>query len=217
MFVPRLVFVGVLGLVIFAGAEALRAHATAAQARPESIAGTIGVVSLDPNGKNSKIRFFNRDGSVWYEYTFEGDKGVPQATRNSFKPFAFHADYYLLALKCVRRDAKYFEVIVDEDRSLTKLVRISDRNMRFQTWQEHLLTLFAVDFDRSANPVRRSPAGRAYDRPMPKHLVFSPVQIQGNWMKIRWTAQNTRKRRSEAGWIRWRDRNHLLIEPFYIS
>ncbi len=218
LIILRLLFAGAVGLMLFpfARVETSMAQGNAGNATRTAIAGTIGVVTLDSSGykKNHELRFFNTDGSLWYRYSYETNEGVPQSARNSFGPLAFHPDYYLLALRCVRRDAAHFEVIVNEATGLTKLVKVSDGNMRLQTWRDHVLALFAVGFDQSTNPVRYQPAGRKY-KPQPNGLTFFPIQIKGNWLKIRWRTSN--QTRTHVGWIQWRDSRNLLIEPSYIS
>jgi hypothetical protein len=186
-----------------------------------SIEKTIGVVSLNPSGykKDSQLRFFNKDGSLWYQYSFYGDAGVPVAARGDFKPFAFHADYFVLVVKCVKRHVNRWEVIVNEATGLTKFVRVEDRNLKFETWGGHILKLFAVDFDQSINPVRTLPSGRGNQVGLADRLIYRPVQIKGIWLKVRAESPENGKGRSvvRMGWIKWRDEKDLLIEPFYFA
>lgn len=189
--------------------------------RTPSIEKTIGVVSLNPTGykKNSQLRFFNKDGSLWYQYSFYGDAGVPSSARADFKPFAFHPDYFLLVVKCVKRYMDRWEVIVNEATGLTKFVRVSDRNLEFETWGDHILKLFAVNFDQSVNPLRTAPSGRGNSIRLADKLIFRPVQLRGNWLKVRAEFPENLKLQSgvRTGWVKWRDAKDLLIEPFYFS
>ena len=182
---------------------------------------TIGVVSLNPTGykENSQLRFFNKDGSLWFEYSFYGDAGVPASARSDFKPFAFHPDYFLLVVKCVKRYTDRWEVIVNETTRLTKFVRVEDRNLEFETWEDHILKLFAVNFDQSVNPLRTAPSGRGNSIHLADKMIFRPMQVRGNWLKLRAESPENVSLRSgvRTGWIKWRDAKELLIEPLYFS
>ena len=192
-----------------------------ADSSTSSIDKTIGVVVLNPKRypKNSLLRFLNKDGSLWYQYSFYGDAGVPSSTRADFKPFAFHPDYFLLVVKCVKRNMDRWEVIVNEATGLTKFVRVENQNLKFETWIDHISTLFAVNFDQTANPIRTSPSDRANSIPFDGKMFYRPVQIRGNWLKIRAESPEKVRLRSgvTTGWIKWRDAKHLLIQPLYFS
>jgi hypothetical protein len=148
--------------------------------RTPSIEKTIGVVSLNPTGykKNSQLRFFNKDGSLWYQYSFHGDAGVPSSARADFKPFAFHPDYFLLVVKCVKRY-----------------------------------------MGRSVNPLRTAPSTHGNPIHLADKMLFRPVQIRGNWLKVRAEFPENARPQSgvRTGWVKWRDAKDLLIEPFYFS
>lgn len=210
-----------MALLLLGGRVAVYGQQVGVSSGATSIEKTIGVVSLDPSGykKNSQLRFFNKDGSLWYLYSFAGDTGVPSIARADFKPFAFHADYFLLVMKCVKRHVNGWEVIVNEATGLTKFVRVEDRNLKFETWGDHILKLFAVEFDQSVNPVRTLPSGRGNAVGLADKMIFRPVQIRGNWLKIRVESPDNGKGRAgvRTGWIKWRDVKDLLIEPFYFA
>lgn len=221
MSVHILLFSTLAALLLCGNRVALCGQEVRVSSRTPSIEKTIGVVSLNPTGykKNSKLRFFNKDGSLWYQYSFSGDAGVPSSARADFKPFALHPDYFLLALKCVKRSVDRWEVIVNEATGLTKFVRVGDRNLEFQTWGHHILKVFAVDFDRSLNPLRTAPSGRGKTIRLAGKIIFRPVQIRGNWLKVRAEfPENIRPQSGgRTGWVQWRDAKNLLIEPFYFS
>lgn len=186
-----------------------------------SIEKTIGVLSLNStvHQKNSQLRFLNKDGSLWYQFSFYGDVGIPSSTRADFKPFVFHPDYFLLVVKCVRRHVDRWEVLVNEATGLTKFVRVEDRSLKFETWGDHVLKVFAVDFDQAVNPVRTGPSNRRNSIQLADKMIYQPVQVRGYWLKIRAQSPENERLRSRirTGWIKWRDAKALLIELFYFG
>ena len=77
-----------------------------AQADKTSIKNTKGLIVVSKvYGKNDFVRFYNDDGSLWYEFTFYYDDsdGKFEYENENFEPFAFHPDYFVLALKMRRR------------------------------------------------------------------------------------------------------------------
>ena len=216
-----LVFSTTVILLLWGGQVVVYGQQAPLSAATTSIEKTIGVLTLNSpvHKKNSQLRFFNKDGSLWYQYSFYGDAGVPSSTRADFQPFAFHPDYFLLVVKCVRRHVDRWEVVVNEATGLTKLVRVEDRNLKFETWGDHILKLFAVNFDQAVNPVRTAPSSRRNSIHLADKMIYQPVQIRGYWLRIRAVSPNNERLRSDirTGWIKWRDAKNLLIEPFYFS
>jgi hypothetical protein len=197
---------------------------TGSEGKEGSIEHAIGVITLDRKSysKERRIQIFNDNGSLWYEFSFYNDDGDRKFDRAKvdFRPFAFHPDYFVLALKCVGKDASRFKVVVNETTGLTKFIRKDDHALKFQTWREHILDLFAVGFDPSKNPLRIAPGGRAKAVRLPKDGTFHPLQINGRWLKVRWNTSDERKDKGKKvgyGWVKWKENNRLLIELFYLS
>lgn len=206
-------------------AKADTQESQAEQGDVDSIKNTKGLIVLSEQyGKTDFIRFYNQDGSLWYQFTFYYDDsdGKFEYENENFAPFSFHQDYFVLALKCVGEDADRYEVIVNEKTGLRKFVRKDDKTLKFETWEQHILKTFAVDFDRESNPLRETPGGKIKIIELPKEVVFHPVEISGEWLKVRWDSPKTVRRNkksnnSKFGWVKWRENNKILIELFYFS
>ncbi|HLA10929.1 MAG TPA: hypothetical protein VJ023_10075 [Pyrinomonadaceae bacterium] len=190
-----------------------------------TIENTIGVITLNEKTATSraeKFRFFNEDGSLWYEFSFyddDNDLKFDQAKAN-FRPFAFHQDYFVLALKCVGQDASRFKVVVNEKTQLIRFIRKDDLVFKFQSWEEHILDLFAVSFDPIKNPLRIAPREPARAVRLPRDVMFHPRQVNGKWLKVSWNVTDEGKgkvKKVEYGWVKWKESNKLLIERFYFS
>lgn len=182
---------------------------------------SIGVIRLNEKGydKDKFIHIYNQDGSLWYQFSFyydDSDSKFEYANEN-FKPYAFHPDYFVLVLKCVGEDSNRYEVIVNEDTGLKRFVRKDDATFKFETWEQHILKAFAVDFDRSGNPLREIPEGQVKTVELPKEVTFHPVEINGEWLKVRWDSPKKSGKNDRFGWVKWKESNKILIELFYTS
>jgi len=179
---------------------------------------SLGLIVLGKGYSNTDfIHLYNRDGSLWHKFTFYYDDsdGNFEYANVDFRPFAFHPDYFVLALKCVRKEAGRYEVLVNEKTGLKKYVKTDDPALRFETWEEHILKVFSVGFNRKENPVLEAPLGRVKRVPVPD-APFHPVEVRGEWLKVKWEAEDMGKK-GDAGWIRWKRGERLLVELFYIS
>ena len=70
------------------------------------------------------------------------------------------------------------------------------------------------DFNRSTNPLRKSPSDKSENinnDKLTKYKIWSAekISIKGDWMEI--TIEDT----EEKGWIRWRQGNQILIRMYY--
>src|SRR5687767_7838046 len=138
MLVPRLLLVS---LVLFAGSpnpdlfshsrarnsSSLVVIATPQGVKEVSIENTTGVITVNEKTLSSraeKLQFFNEDGSLWYEFSFYEDNTDHRfnQAKAEFRPFAFHQDYFLLALKCAGEDANRFQVVVNEGTQLKRFI-----------------------------------------------------------------------------------------------
>jgi hypothetical protein len=197
---------------------------TLGEVKEISIENAIGVIALNKKTYNRerRIQIFNDDGSLWYEFSFydaDPDRQVGQANAD-FQPFAFHPDYFVLALKCVGKDATRFKVVVNETTGLAKFIRRSDQALKFQTWREHILDLFAVGFDPSKNPLRIAPTERAKAIRLRADVIYHPLQMNGRWLKVSWSIsgeQNDKGKKISYGWVKWKENNRLLLDLFYFS
>lgn len=189
------------------------------QADTTSIKDTKGLIVLSTKyAKSDFVRFYNDDGSLWYEFTFYyATAGGKFESNEDFLPFAFHPDYFSLALKCVAGDKIRYEVIVNEETGLKKFVKKDDATLKFQSWEDHIKGAFAVKFNRVENPLRESPAGKVKNADLQEDVTFHPVQVNGEWLKVRWGGSQQPKKDAGSGWVKWRDDHQILVELFYFA
>lgn len=174
------------------------------QFSPESdvVNGAIGVLTYNQKITESvKVSFLNDDGTVW---DIEND---------DFVPFSWHPDYGTLALRCIEIRNDTCLVVVDEKRNLMKKYPLSNKGLIFQTWEEHVLSVFSVGFNEKENPMRKGPS-------VNDEIIFYsmddfcfPAHIKGDWLQLTWGPESNPK----YGWIRWKENGKLLIELFYFA
>ena len=192
------------------------------QAQTHTTSNSVGLVVLGKSYSNEDfIQIYNEDGSIWYRFTYYYDDsdGKFEYANSSFRPFAFHPDYFLLVLKCVRKQAGRYEVIVNEETGLLKYVKADGPSLRFERWERHILKVFAIGFDQKVNPIRESPQGRVKTT-LTANAPFHPVEVRGEWLRVRWmpiSGAGEYATRYASGWIRWKTDQKLLVELFYIS
>ncbi len=190
------------------------------QTRRTNIAKTIGMIVLSEGyGKNDFLRFYNSDGSLWYQFTFffnDKDGAFPYAN-DDFAPFSFHPDNFLLALKCIGEHDAVYEVIVNEETGLKKFIKKSDPAFALESLEEHIVKAFAVSIDDESNPIRNTPSRTGKLINGTKEATLHPIQIEGDWLKVRWDSPTESQSTINYGWVKWRSDNVIIIEIFYFS
>jgi len=183
------------------------------------VEGTIGLVS--PTG--SSIDLYNEDGSLWYgfEIVHEESTGneIIKDPNPEFHPYAFRLEYTPVYLRVVADHGLRYEVIANEMTGLRKFVR-KGLSVRFQSWEEHILTTFSVRPRSGGNPIRETPAEDGKPVGTPDDILIEAAEFSGDWLKVKWESRND-TRGSEAirgeGWIRWKEGDRLLITWFYFA
>lgn len=191
------------------------------QTQKVAIENTSGIVTLNRENyrKDEFIHLYNQDGSLWYKFTYYYDDsdGKFEYRNEDFKPFAFHPDYFVLALRCVGENHSYYEVIVNEDTGMKKFVEKDGRTLKFEPWEKHILNTFAIGFSREENAIRETPGGKVKIVDLPKEVTFRPVEIKGEWLRVRWNGSKNSGKSAEFGWVKWKENHNILVELFYFS
>ncbi|HPQ09152.1 MAG TPA: hypothetical protein PK995_07985 [Bacteroidia bacterium] len=178
----------------------------------DTIENTIGILKLNENYKNEMITFFNLDNSVWYrfKYCYGCDIEINDLEKK-FIPYAYHIDYFIMILRVVKMDSGSFYVIVNEEQRLIKKIN-KNNYFTFRNWKEHILNdVSSIDFDVNKNPVMEKPEENSKRVENVDGEFYFPVEIKGEWLKINWI----KGKKEYYGWIKWKNKNTLLIELYY--
>jgi len=168
------------------------------------LANTIGFVTVNENDTVSPHRLYNADGSFW--------RGLSSLSYPEIEPHAYHPDYALFIVRCTGKQKGWYEVVINEHTGLKKRIKSSDKSFVFQTVEQHILSVPFVQFAPTTNPPRQSPSSSAPAIEADPEEAFSPVEVKGEWLKLRWGGAG----QEHTGWIQWRKGNVLLIELFYL-
>jgi hypothetical protein len=120
-------------------------------------------------------------------------------------------EYQVLKLHCLSMDNRNYKVRLEDGK--IGFIRRDNKNVRFQTWEQHILSVFSVGFDESTNPLYETPSAQGTKLLEQRDQNYLPVQIKDEWLQVRWGGEEEWK----YGWIRWRENQTLLIELFYFA
>lgn len=130
-----------------------------------------------------------------------------------FKTSNMNEEYEISSYKCLSVNDSIYSVLIKEE---TKYILKDDRLISIQSWEEHLLnSVFAIGFDVEENPIRESIKGKTILSKKSNNHRISPIEIKGEWMKVKHQDFNTEK--TTEGWIKWRNEKCLFIEIFYFA
>ncbi|MBO9657410.1 MAG: hypothetical protein J7527_01160 [Chitinophagaceae bacterium] len=167
---------------------------------------TEGVLTLKENSTGT-IRIYNFQNQEWLKVRL--DSTAP----DSLKSYSAYLDYQNLVFRVTRIEHDHYEVIVNEETGLTARIKKDEPSLRFQRWEQHIPTVFSVDFDAEKNPVKQDTIKQARATYSNSVEFFYPVKINGDWLQVKWD-DNVREK---TGWVKWRKGNVLLVYLNYIA
>lgn len=165
----------------------------------------VAFVSLKDNyDRKSKLNIYNEDNSLWKSFNYDDN-----FDDENISAYAMDPETALLVFRNLGSDGGLYKVLVNEEMNLAKYVRVSDSNFETQTLAQHVLSVFAVDFDMKTNPLRRKPDENSSAIHKNPDSFYFPKEINDDWLLVE-------DENSSPFWIKWRDSSgQLLIELFY--
>ena len=164
----------------------------------------IGVLVWKTNSKNINSFLFNENHEKELSFNSLEEFGLLK-----LHPFQYSTDYEILIFRVVGMDKIFFQVCVSETKNEIKYINRNDRNFNFQSWEENILTSFAIDFDSNDNPPYQSIDSKIINQ-YSKNEFYHPLYIQDDWLCI----ENDEGQQS---FIKWRTNGKLLIKIFYTA
>ncbi len=157
------------------------------------VEGAIGLVTTSENYEfGDTINIFDKEGQVQSSIVITDENQV-------------------LSLKCLSKDDSLYKVQYEND--VIGFIPKNEKGIIFQTWEEHILSLFSVGFDEVSNPLLESPSESSKKAYYDKDEFYHPSQIKGDWLQVKWGSEGD----WEYGWIRWKDGEKLLVELYYFA
>ena len=168
------------------------------------------LIIQNPDNSIFKTIEFGPESEEYYKYLVSA---VSQFDMYSFKP-----DYNLFIFNC-NKIKDFYEIKTKDNRS--KLISDSSEYCKFQTWTEFLMSDNYVsignlnnknDFDIFKNP-NDSINLQGLNTNLDEYLVKA-IGVSGDWINIQAESLKT-DTIINAGWIKWKDNDKLLIS-FYL-
>ncbi|MEW7289323.1 hypothetical protein [Aquimarina sp. 2304DJ70-9] len=160
------------------------------------IENTIGIVIVNKENfkDGDKLNILNEDLSV-------------------FKTSEMNEEYEISSYKCLSVNDSIYSITTEGG---TKYIRKNDHLVSLQKWDEHLLnSIFSIGVDVEDNPIRETIKGKPILSKKSNNHRISPIEIKGDWMKVKHQDFNTEK--TTEGWIKWRNEKCLVVEIFYFA
>jgi hypothetical protein len=129
------------------------------------------------------------------------------------KPYAWSPDNFLLVFRCLKKVKDRYQVIINEDTKAVGYIIAKDFTFKYQTTEEHILSVFSVGFDNTDNPIKKSPTNSSEILTYDNDEFYHPVSVKDEWLKIKWGDEGNWK----YGWIKWKAKNEMIIELFYFA
>lgn len=169
------------------------------------------------------ISIYNEDGSKWSEVDWNETTANAKNDNALFNPFNFSANHEILIIRVVRKSANWFEVVVNEEQWLLKYIKSSSVALNIEELSAHVLNRSAISSLKHS--LFDIPDGQDLGKIEHKHFELVPVEIRGNWLKVRvikresdvTQGENLEVSKHEFVWIKWRDGHRLLIGLYYFA
>ena len=165
----------------------------------------VDVIALKEDYEHQLLQLYNESGDVWKSFNV-----TDTFADNQIEPYAQKVENNLLVFRCVGIKGKFYKVIVNEEKKITKYLNGSSPYFNYETWPEHFLHVFSVDFNYKKNPIRTQPSVKASIIKYDPEQFYHPVEVKGDWLKVK--DHDDKK----EGWIKWRGKDGTLtIEIYY--
>lgn len=170
---------------------------------------TMGVCRLQQGNFEKFVLLYNENGEITDTISLQNE------SEPALHPWANKTDYGILVFRVIKQHKNYYKVIADEDKQRIAYLKKDDPVMEFQTWDQHILKTFSIEFDEKENPLRKQPDAQSAAITIKDDgdIVFHPVTIQDEWMQVEWGNGSA----ANKGWIRWKNGNKRLVEFYYLS
>jgi hypothetical protein len=119
------------------------------------------------------------------------------------------------ALRCNAKRGKWCRITINELTGEQLWYDLSNGALNYQSWEEHVLSVFSVRIiDSLNNQLRTFPSETSKKTSLSfveEDEYLHPLAIRGNWLKVEIGSTG------KQAWIKWKEANKLLIELSYMA
>jgi alpha-glucosidase (family GH31 glycosyl hydrolase) len=152
---------------------------------------------------DEKLEIYNVDGVIWKSFKYNDD-----FSDNEIQPYALKPENILLVFSCIGKTETFYKIIINEKKKNIKYIKKSDAFFKYETWEQHLLEIFSVDFNINENPIKSKPMENAKEIVFDTNQFYHPVKVNGDWLMI--IDDNEKE-----GWVKWKDSKGKMILTLY--
>ncbi|MFZ1809012.1 MAG: hypothetical protein WAU36_17400 [Cyclobacteriaceae bacterium] len=176
--------------------------------------------------ENTKLNFYDSQSSTIPTKTiqfFEDETINSISIRNLknvekwLKPRAIWLDYNIFELRALTVTDKWIEVVVNEPEWEIMWIKRDDK-VDYKTWEQYLLGLFNIERKDTTKQLLYSNPSSSITIYYNGADCFKALKVDGDWIEIT-TPEYCEsftywKMKIETAWIRWKDKDELLINCF---
>jgi hypothetical protein len=174
------------------------------------------------------VKLYNKDSSVYALFSLSKnflsingetielfDIGEKKLVRQyDFQPRVFEPEYEIIHFEVVDQSEKFYEVIINRS-SDTKYIEKRSKLFDYLSWNEYLLTSY-INFPKNIQKLKSQPSNDSKEIELDKDLIFRPVEVQGDWIKVVCDNGCGECKEKVSGWVKWKKGNILLIELRFV-
>lgn len=185
----------------------------------------IGVLSVNFTSSGS-LNIYNEDSTVYAtlnfadsqvsfgdsSYHFDIAGGPILESIHGFSPRMYEFEFGILFFDCLGKTNGYYEILVHQARGVSKKVSIHERYVTFYAWED-FLSICYITFDSNTNPLRSAPSNDAETVYPFNDFFFRVVEMKDDWIRVECNDDCKYCDKGKlTGWIRWKDRDTLLVQ-----
>lgn len=124
---------------------------------------------------------------------------------------AYYPDYGVFVIDANKTFDNRYEVYINGEWKIIK-----DNNLKYKKWDEFIKDLL---IKLPANKCLYSQKSFKSNKiRTPKDLSYRVVEVKGDWIKIECnkSCENCKNKQNSKGWLKWRNRNKLLVYLYYV-
>lgn len=132
------------------------------------------------------------------------------------KPEVLWIDYNAFVFRCVSKTDKWIQVVTNNETGEKYWLR-SNHILKFQTWSTFLKNVVGVSrLQHIKQKIRKFPSIKSKEIKFEGDDCFQVKTVQNEWIEIFTPDYCDDTIEIKSGWIKWKDKNKLLIEYFLI-
>lgn len=163
-------------------------------------------------GKDTQLTILNSDNSIYVEISMLGD--IDPKVPKAFNPYAIDIPNDIFLIEVISEDKDRYQVSIGNGQS--KFIRKSEKSVKYYSWTNFILKYEynSIIVDKKTNPVRVFPSEKSKKVLYIDYDTFSIYgkKIVGDWLKVEVQDIESIESFKTYGWVKWRDKEKLLID-----